>query len=56
MNNTNWTPKINEIVKWQGNLYRVISINMSGECELATSQDGVTQIQSGIDISELISL
>jgi len=31
---TNWIPQPNELVRWQGKLFNVISVDMGGKCKI----------------------
>lgn len=50
-----WIPKPNELVRWQGKLFTVISVNMGGKCKIKkfTTTRRISEKLSNIDISEL---
>ena len=55
MKTQNWIPKQNELVKWNGKLFNVISVSMGGKCLLKgfTTTRRFTKQFKDVDISEL---
>jgi hypothetical protein len=55
MNNKTWIPEPNELVRWQGKLHRVVSVDLGGKCKIKriTTTKRITKTMSNIDISEL---
>ena len=55
MKNQNWIPKENQLVKWNGKLFNVISVSMGGKCNLRgfTTTRRITKRFKDVDINEL---
>lgn len=55
MTTTNWIPQPNEIVKWNGKLFKIISVDLGGKCKIKqfTTTQRISKKFAGIDISEL---
>lgn len=51
---TNWIPKQNELVEWQGKLFNIISVDMGGKCKIKgfTTTRRITK-KFTVDVSEL---
>lgn len=50
-----WIPKSNELVKWNGKLFTIISCDLGGKCKIKafTTTRRITKKFSDIDVSEL---
>ena len=51
---TNWIPKQNELVEWQGKLFNIIYVDMGGKCKIkgfATTRRITKKFT--VDVSEL---
>ena len=55
MKTETWIPQRNELVKWNGKLHRIISVDMGGKCKIKvfSTTNRITKKFSGIDINEL---
>jgi len=51
MKKSNWFPAPNELVKFRGQLFNIISVDMGGKCKIKQSK--TRKVLSNIDISEL---
>ncbi len=52
---TNWIPQPNELVRWNGKLFNIISVDLGGKCKIKqfTTTRRIGKKFSNIDVKEL---
>jgi hypothetical protein len=55
MAKTTWIPQPNELVRWNGKLFNIISVDLGGKCKIKqfTTTIRIGKKFSNIDVSEL---
>ena len=55
MKATNWIPKPSDLVRWEGKIFKIVSIDLGGKCRIKqfTTTKRIGKTFTEIDVSEL---